>query len=344
PDRALLAVHAVRASLPHESWASTLLAVETSLAGRTASLAETIRERLAAGRSPVFHEFDMLLGLGQGALGLDVAQDPARAVEVAGALADLLAASPLPGGVQVDGPPFTGGDWTGEHVNFGLAHGGAGVLHALCSVAFRLRPDQRTPLSVDVAEAAVAALRSRADAIPPFAGWSGTSWSDEPAQYRPSWCYGIVGHALVFAMASLALDRPEHLRHAVELLHEAFRRIDSFEDHSLCHGTAGLVAAGVVVGALDDELGATLGPAVSGLADRMATDHDSSTAFGFSYTSRGFAEAVPVPGVLNGTAGIGLALVLARGGLPRASAIDALLRMSPWTSAPAVRAARWSHS
>jgi hypothetical protein len=332
PDRALIAVQAVGRLLPEDEWRTTLRAAGTSLAERTAALARTIRTRVESGSAPVFHEFDLLLGLGQGALALDVQADPSRALEVADALAAMLRDSPVPGSVRVDGPPFTGSDWDGDHINFGLAHGGAGALHALCSLLFRLGPARPADLE-ETAVHTLETLRGRAGSVPPFAAWRDGQWVDEHPQYRPSWCYGLVGHALVFAMGSLALDRPAYLRHATELLHEAFRRSDSFEDHSLCHGTAGLVSAGTIVGALDDG-SESLRSEVLRLAEQMVADHDPRSPYGFAYTSRGFAAPVPVAGLLNGTAGIGLALALARDGLTAAGAGRALTRMSPWASSP----------
>lgn len=200
--------------------------------------------------------------------------------------------------------------------NLGLAHGNPGILALLAHLHERgIAPARTTALLAD----GVRWVRStrlpeprRGSHFPIAVDAAGEPTSRDAS--RLGWCYGDLGVAVSLLRAGRALGEPELVADAVEVLrHTAEHRSAEdghIEDAALCHGSMGIAQiyrrASFVTG---DE-------ALRVEADRWI-DHGLSLArwadgaAGFKYSmAHGY---VPSFTLLQGVAGIGLALVSALG-------------------------------
>ncbi|GGW97015.1 lanthionine synthetase C family protein [Streptomyces noursei] len=216
-------------------------------------------------------------------------------------------------------------------LNVGVAHGICGPL-ALMSLAYRA--GHRVPGMRD-------ALRRMADWVLGVgrADDRGSQWpgrvaayskapgepSPPPPRRRPSgtaggssspgWCYGTSGIAWTLQLAGQALD--DHrltalARDAVRGLVHRPRDAVTAVDPGFCHGRAGILH---IVGRMAAAGGSTeLWAAADALARELVADFDARTPFGYrqvlppSGTSRPAPHRVHHPGLLDGAAGIALAL------------------------------------
>ncbi|MFI7131187.1 lanthionine synthetase C family protein [Nonomuraea sp. NPDC050153] len=214
------------------------------------------------------------------------------------------------------------------HFNLGLAHGIPGPL-ALLAIAhregFRL-PGQEVAMeriatwllewAHDGSWPPVVPLRQQLERAVP-AG----------PPIRPAWCYGAAGVARALFLAGQALDRPEWREAAVRGLRTALARPwDEWGmvDAGLCHGWAGMLHVTCQVAReTGDE---ALLEAADGLAGRVAGEFRPEFPFGFRYSGTGGVEVAPDRvGLLEGAAGIALALHHHATGRPPATGWDAAL-------------------
>ncbi|MFJ9847969.1 lanthionine synthetase C family protein [Streptomyces sp. NPDC101150] len=289
--------------------------------------------------------YDLINGLsGTARLLLDSAADPAEsgpAVEAALA-ASLHHVVALSAPVRVDGHRVPGwwvppelqisdrdrADYPRGDFNLGMAHGISGPLAVLCSAyeAGREVPGMRAAIEY-IAEWLLGwTLRDEAGAYWP----ARVGWDDELAARRPdalftrtAWCYGTPGVAAALHRAGTALGRPRWREAAVDALRAALRRDESrwaIEGPTVCHGYAGLlrVLARVAVASGDDELRA----GCERLRGKVLGCADVTAPFGFRHLMRFPAaarspvahRAVDVAGMLEGAAGVALALLPVGGG------------------------------
>ncbi|GAB3550114.1 hypothetical protein J2S53_001280 [Actinopolyspora lacussalsi] len=225
----------------------------------------------------------------------------------------------------VEGPEFAHG-----HANLGLAHGVSGPL-ALLSVAWRdgVRvPDQAETIRY-VAEWLVHhRLQDRAGPYwPPHLGlghYTDPGAHPVPAANRPSWCYGAPGIARALDLAGQALGVERWRGLAVEAVRAVTRRpLEEWGivDSGLCHGWASALYLLLLFEIRHPEAG--LGPVVDETAHQLLERFDSTAPFGYRNTRT--TNQVPDPGLLEGAAGIALALhAYATRSLP-ASGWDTLL-------------------
>ncbi|MET7328848.1 lanthionine synthetase LanC family protein [Nonomuraea sp. NPDC005650] len=221
------------------------------------------------------------------------------------------------------------------YADCGLAHGVAGPLAVLSLLSGHAEEIARPAVETLAEWLLGAAVRDQ---------W-GTAWpagvdgaQAYPSPRRASWCYGVPGVARALWLAGEALDEPRYRRAARDAMAELLDAPDGWGLDSLgvCHGLAGLMlmTATFVTGATGDELGAAgdgfgaagdgfgaagdgfgaagdgFGAAVELLFDRVCAAYDSRLPLGFD---------VAGPGLLNGAAGIALALLAVTGGLETAS-------------------------
>ncbi len=218
------------------------------------------RHRLAAAhrridqrKQPQYSEFDLIRGLTGLGVALRRIGNHALLREVLAYLVRLTEpVNGLPGWWCPSGPSRGQPTTAGGHSNHGTAHGIAGIA-ALLGLTFN---DGIT-------------VAGHADAITRICQWldiwqqqtDGSHWwpqtvtlddlrSGKPAQHgplRPSWCYGTPGIARAQQLAARALGDPAR-QHLAET---AFSRCandpaqtSQLTSRGLCHGTAGLLAAG----------------------------------------------------------------------------------------------------
>ncbi|MFB9965636.1 lanthionine synthetase C family protein [Sinosporangium siamense] len=297
-----------------------LASLDTQLDAITRRHLDRAHERIDCGRQPHPKEFDLfrgLTGLGAHLLRRNPGGDLIRQVlAYLVRLSEDLDAQELPGW-WVDCPP-TGGrttDRLGGHGDFGMAHGISAPLTLLSLAA-------RRGIVVDGQVAAIGKICSWTDAWLQE-GESGPWWPetvtvDEVARgrpeqkrpRRPSWCYGTPGIARAQQLAGLATADLARQRMAESALLGCLNDPDQtrlINDHSLCHGSAGLFQT----------------------VWRFArdADHGDLTHWPQKLADRFLARRVQNMeiGLLFGSAGLGLALTTAAGHPPVSSWDSCLL-------------------
>lgn len=193
------------------------------------------------------------------------------------------------------------------HVDVGIAHGMAGAVAFLAN-AYRAGYDAAEPLLT----ASLAWLRAQdsgrrdGTAYPGIVGIGGG-----PTPARLAWCYGDAATAAVLVQAGRALSRADVLEEARDVARGcALLRDTGIVDTGLCHGTAGAAhlfhRLGRALG--DDEL---LGLARAWFAQTLAERRHGPGAGGFATFVNGNDRYEPWPSLLEGSAGVGLALLSA---------------------------------
>jgi hypothetical protein len=288
----------------------------------------TAATRVDQGEPAAFAEYDLFYGLtGIGALLLRRQTD---SDELAGILRYVIALVTQPhqeGGVELPGwwvahDPDEILPTPGGHANFGMAHGGAGLLAFLALAALRGRV-------VDGQREAIAVLtqwfdRWRQDG-PEGPWWPQWITREElrtgcPAHTgsgRVSWCYGTVGIARAQQLASLATDDVRRQEAAEDALAASVAdpQLSRITEPGLCHGIAGVYQT--AYRASLDARGPALARRLPALADRLAAHA----------RSLGDEDGVPADasGLLTGRAGVDLALETARRSAPPHTGWDACL-------------------
>jgi lantibiotic biosynthesis protein len=193
--------------------------------------------------------------------------------------------------------------------NLGLAHGVPGIIAILArTVAADIATERARPLL----EAATSWLRAQALDHPDarFAPWTGPGLPAEPS--RTAWCYGDPGVACALFSAARALDDQALEREAIDLALGAAKRPPEacgVTDGGLCHGAFGL--AHLYLRFYNATHNPELRQAASDWLGRgLAMRRPGFGLAGFAADKPGRAP-VADPGLLEGIAGIGLALVAA---------------------------------
>lgn len=308
-----------------------------ALATLDQQLAEIIQGRLASAQQridegvelPALAEFDTIRGLsGLGALLLYRGSHTPLLREVLSYLVRLVEpvkheADTLPGWwshLAPSGKPSE--NFSGGHCNHGVAHGIGGPLALLSLTALH---GVTVPGQTDAIEDILRWLdqwqqgRSPLDAWWPYWITRGDLHTGRcgPGPTRPSWCYGTGGLARVVQLAALALGDANRQMAAEAALLAALTspaQLEATTDLSLCHGFAGLVHlarltdAEALIPGVDTCLPRLLEPITGGgpeqLADMLLAPDEADI------------------GLLEGAAGIGLALHGFATGGPTASGWD----------------------
>lgn len=202
--------------------------------------------------------------------------------------------------------------WQGWY-NLGVAHGVPGVIALLGEIVAEniAQPEARELLDGSV-------RWMLAQKLPEGTG----SWFDiylgvghEPCASRLAWCYGDPGVSVALLRAAQCIGEPEWERAAIEIAKAALKRPLSrsgVSDASLCHGSAGL-------GHIFNRLYQSTREKPFRQAARFWFDHTRQIrrpgegVGGFLYHSVDGEDVQEVaePGILQGAAGIGLALLAA---------------------------------
>lgn len=128
---------------------------------------------------------------------------------------------------------------------------------------------------------------------------------------RPGWCYGSAGAAAALRLGGIALRRPAFQQLALAAIESAARwpaGRRQLGSPILCHGLAGLLL--VCLRFAQDSPSTVLRDAIPRLAGDLIGMCDPSQPF-FVSDPRPTGERVAEPGLLTGTAGVGLALLAA---------------------------------
>jgi lantibiotic modifying enzyme len=202
------------------------------------------------------------------------------------------------------------------HYNLGLAHGIPGVIALLGHCAEQDLPEARPLL-----EGALEWLwrqRLFEGSASVFSSWTGPGVPAEPS--RLAWCYGDLGVAVALLGAIRRAGLPGWETPVLELARSAARRSEEnarVKDAGLCHGAAGN-------GHLFNRLYQATGEPIFGEAARrwlryaLELRRPGEGIAGF-LAWRGLEPGVewkPEPGLLEGAAGIGLALLAAGTEIP----------------------------
>lgn len=217
------------------------------------------------------------------------------------------------------------------HFNLGLAHGIPGPL-ALLAIAYRR--GVRLPGHERAIERVVEWLLGweRGGSWPPTVTLRQELDGDRlhAPPIRPAWCYGAAGVARAIFLAGQALDRPEWREAGVAALHATLERSwDEWGmvDAGLCHGWAGMLHVTCRVARESGDR--VLAEAADGLAERVVDAFRPRSPFGFLYAGTGGVEVAPDRvGLLEGAAGIALALHHYAGGEPPVTGWDTALLLN----------------
>lgn len=237
----------------------------------------------------------------------------------------------LPGWWTATGPSGSPDErFHGGHANAGMAHGIGGVLALLALAA-------RKGTATDGQHGALRTILTWLDRWQEETG-RGSTWPywitrselrtgrcAASKLRRPSWCYGTAGLARAQQLAALATGDTERQITAENALAAALTDPDQLgatTDHGLCHGFAGLTHIAVRTAA--DAHPSTVGrlrAAIPGLLAAICpVDNDLERAATALVSDTGAG-----PGLLDGAAGIALALLAADTAAPPQSAWDSLL-------------------
>ncbi|MEV8373298.1 lanthionine synthetase C family protein [Kribbella sp. NPDC056861] len=208
------------------------------------------------------------------------------------------------------GPEFEQGQ-----VNFGLAHGIPGPL-ALLSLAWTagVRVEGQAEAIECIADWLLEwrekdAWGSYWTAYIPLPYYADRTAAEPPRPARASWCYGAPAIARTLEFAATALDRPEWSEAGLEAFRSLLTRPREswgITDDALCHGWAGMLNLCTIFDRNhpDENFGAVADEIATGLAERF----DPALPFGYRYHQPLAELSLDLPGLMEGAAGIALAL------------------------------------
>ncbi|MGW7165292.1 lanthionine synthetase C family protein [Streptomyces sp. NPDC054884] len=331
--------HALTCAADHlpGSYQRALDAMDGQIAVDVGRRLDAAHRRIDAGRLPQLAEFDAIRGLtGYGAylLRRSPGSSTMRAVlDYCARLTEPIThhGETLLGWWAETGPSGSPDDrFPGRHANTGMAHGIGGVL-ALLALAAR---------NGSVTDGHYAALRTiltwldrwkeKAGGGPVWPYWitqdelrRGHLGSSAPR--RPSWCYGTAGLARAQQLAALALGDASRQIDAENALVAALtdpEQLKATTDNGLCHGFAGLAHAAARTA--DDAHPSTAGKLRAAIPALLAAVIPPGTDPELMATAL-IQDEKSGPGLLDGAAGIALALLAPGTAEPPQSAWDACL-------------------
>ncbi|WP_330288781.1 lanthionine synthetase C family protein [Streptomyces sp. NBC_00576] len=331
--------HALSCVADHlpSSYQRALDALDGQIAVDVGRRLDTAHRRIDTERLPQLAEFDAIRGLtGYGAylLRRDPGSSTMRAVlDYCVRLTEPIThhGETLPGWWSETGPSGSPEDrFPGGHANTGMAHGIGGVLALLALAA-------RNGSATDGHHAALRTIlawldhwKEKTSGGPVWPYWvtqgelrRGSLGSSTPR--RPSWCYGTAGLARAQQLAALALGDADRQIDAENALVAALtdpEQLKATTDNGLCHGFAGL--AHTAARTADDAHPSTAGNLRAAIPALLAAVIPPGTDPELMATAL-IQDEEGGPGLLDGAAGIALALLAPSTAAPPRSAWDACL-------------------
>lgn len=303
------------------SYGLALDTLDATIASDTHRRVEVAHARIDQGRLPALAEFDVIRGLtgvGSYLLRRDPGSEAIRAVlEYLVRLTEPVKVDDqtLPGWWTTSGPSGRDNErFTGGHANSGVAHGIGGPLSLLALAALR-------GVTVDGHADAIATIcawldrwRTDTDQCPAWPYWVTcpqlhAGRLDSARILRPSWCYGAAGLARAQQLAALATGDTGRRDMAEDALVRALAdpgQRAATTDNSLCHGYAGF--AHIAARAAADAAPAAASRQFALIPELL----DAVQPPGADPRHPAAAVGVPAgsgPGLLEGTAGIALAVL-----------------------------------
>jgi hypothetical protein len=295
---------------------------------------DAAHRRIDAGRLPQLAEFDTIRGLtGYGAYVLRRDPDSRTTRAVLNYCARLTEpithrGEPLPGWWTQTGPSGNPDDrFPSGHANNGMAHGIGGVLALLALAA-------RNGTLVEGHHAALRTILAWLDRWQEKTG-HGPVWPYwitltelrtgclvPSAPGRPSWCYGTAGLARAQQLAALALGDTRRQIDAENALVAALTDPDQLKattDNGLCHGFAGL--AHVAARTADDAHPSTASQLRAAIPALLTAVHPAENDPELAASGL-IQDQESGPGLLDGAAGIALALLAPSTAVPPQTAWD----------------------
>jgi lantibiotic biosynthesis protein len=317
-------------------YGSALATLDKHVTALTHRRVDAALARIDSGALPDFAEYDLLHGLtGIGAYLLQHAPGGDAVERVLEYLVSLTApvgfdGTVLPGWwVPHDPHVRRSPDFRGGHANLGIAHGITGPLALLAQALRRGITVDGHREAIDTICAWLDTWRQDADAGLWWPQWVNRDelCAGRPEQrgpLRPGWCYGTPGLARAQQIAAIATHdtaRQEMAESALARCLSDPAQLTRITDGGLCHGWAGLyqTAWRAALDARTPEIRMGLSPVVDRLV-RFARAGQPEQAEQASRSSGTTAD-----GLLEGAAGLALALQMAAHPVPPTSVWDACL-------------------
>ncbi|WP_433513459.1 lanthionine synthetase C family protein [Nonomuraea sp. CA-143628] len=217
------------------------------------------------------------------------------------------------------------------HLNFGLAHGMAGPLALFARSWHRgVRVQGHEDGAATVAEALV--RHAQEDEIglhwPRYLEWEALGRGNGPRS-APTWCYGGVGIAHALQFAGVAFGQPAWKSLADEVMRVELIRLsrgESLTNSFVCHGWAGLLL--ILHRYRFDSPNVVSQDHLDTIADRILGQYRDDVPFGFRVGRMGDTRDVDIPGLLEGSAGVALALAAYLNGKPSTTGWSAIFSLS----------------
>jgi hypothetical protein len=149
-----------------------------------------------------------------------------------------------------------------------------------------------------------------------------------PRPARPSWCYGAAGIARALQFASAALDRPEWAAAGLAAVRSTIARPTerwSITDDMLCHGWASSLYLSCLLDWQYPSQGFT--ELADAMAERLVEHYDPANVFGYRFYQPTGDLYLDLPGFLEGSTGVALALHAYATGRAPASEWDTVLML-----------------
>lgn len=212
-------------------------------------------------------------------------------------------------------PPKSRKKHPAGHYDLGVAHGVPGVIAFLARVHAAGIDKETTAELISASVTWLLGQGQQRDSGPNFPDVLVPPMPGKPIYNSFGWCHGDPGIAMALLLAGRCLGKPRWENVAVEIARTSVKRMlkAAFPDASLCHGAAGL---GHLFNRMYQRTGDELFLEAARTWLEQALNHRKPGYGSGGYTRSGIDESgnmveIHDPGFIQGTAGIGLALLAA---------------------------------
>lgn len=286
---------------------------------------------------PGFAMYDLMRGMARDVItlshcGYDLSGEGWRSI--ADALSSMIDGERGP--MLVDHIPFSDADPSlAPHLNLGCAHGLTGVAFALLVACEQLKLRGED----------VICYKSRLlNYVDQLVAWSSDFGAPMfvtrtvenssllgPVPSRPSWCYGQISQAMLLLGVATMFGVERLVHDSTELFISASTRVSKCEDISLCHGVSGVLASLKLAKSITGD--ERLDHPVRNAEAHLLSYYEPRSRYGFKYGPQGSTDPADVPGLLNGAAGVAVALAQSSSTEDAAQSLDDLIHQRPWAIA-----------